>query len=237
MTLWQFDHALFAAVNGWAGTSQLLDRAVGFVVVSDLLKGILVMLAWWGMWFFTRDDQRRVRSGLIAVLICSVGAIFVGRSLAVLLPFRLRPLHDPAVDAVLPIGAAEGALGGWSSMPSDHAVLFFAMAVGMLLLNRGIGYVLLAHAVLVISLPRVFMALHYPSDIVFGALVGALIVAIVWAPVARWVARSRFFEYEERAGHLVYPVLFLVTYQAGTMFNSSRDALSVFAQLISYLVG
>ena len=122
-------------------------------------------------------------------------------------------------------------------MPSDHAVLFFAMAAGMLMLNRAIGYLLLVHAVFIIGLPRVFMGFHYPSDVAVGAVLGVLIVGLMWVPVVRLVERSRAIEYEARAGHFVYPVLFLVTYQAGTMFNESRRALTMMLRVARQFIG
>ena len=210
----QLDSSVLHVVNGFAGTNETLDFLVRFITTSDLVKGIPVMLMWWGLWFYRSDDHQRVRAGLVGVLLCAVGAIVAGRALAVVLPFTLRPAHDPTVDAVLPIGASESTLTGMSSMPSDHAVLFFALAISMLLINRTIGYVLLVHAVIVIGLPRVFMAYHYPSDVLVGGLVGTLIAVLLWRPITAAVERSGLLTLERHSGHLFYPGLFLVSYQA-----------------------
>jgi len=219
----RLDIWLFEAVNGLAGVSALLDGIVRFVSGSDVLKGLPVMLLWWGLWFKARDDQREARAKLIAVLACAIGAIVVGRGLAAMLPFRLRPMHDPTVDSILPIGAWERTLGGWSSMPSDHAVLFFALAMGTFFVHRTVGYLLLAHAVIVIGLPRIFMGFHYPSDIAAGALLGLLLAALLMPRVSSAVTRSRFFQVERDAPHFVYPLLFFLTFQTATLFDSARD--------------
>lgn len=219
----RLDIWLFEAVNGLAGVSALRDGIMRFVSGSDVLKGLPVMMLWWGLWFKFRDDQREARARLITVLACAIGAIVVGRGLAAVLPFRLRPMHDPAVDSILPIGAWERTLGGWNSMPSDHAVLFFALAVGMVFVHRAVGYLLVAHAVIVIGLPRIFMGFHFPSDIVVGALLGLLIAALMMRPFSAAVQRSRFFHVEREAPHLVYPLLFFVTFQTATLFDSARD--------------
>ena len=234
--LWQIDSTVFHAVNGAAGVNETLDFAVRIITRNDLVKGIPVMLVWWGLWFSQGEDRRRLHAGLLSVLIGAIMAIVAGRALAALLPFRLRPLHDPAFDAVSPIGSPVTTLDGWSSMPSDHAVLFFAMATSILFLNRTAGLLLLAHATLVVGLPRVFMGYHYPSDIVVGAAIGCLIAVLLWRPTTTVIERSGLVELQHRAGHLFYPALFLITYQAGTMFNDGRSALAALARVALQLV-
>lgn len=229
------DIELFRAVNGVAGNWALLDEAVRLLTGNHLLKGIPVMVLWWGLWFWSTADQVRMRAGLLSALFCALVAIFVGRGLNLALPFRYRPMHDPGMDATLPIGATERMLDGWSSMPSDHAVLFFALAAGLFAVHRAVGYVLLAHATFVVGLPRVFMGYHYPSDILVGAFVGCLIVALAWARGSALIRGSRFFELEKTQSHIVYPLLFLLTYEAGTMFEGSRTILSGFFRALQML--
>jgi hypothetical protein len=60
-------------------------------------------------------------------------------------------------------------LSGWSSFPSDHACLFFALATGLCLISPVIGGLALLHASLIVSLPRIYLGLHYPTDVLAGA--------------------------------------------------------------------
>lgn len=228
----QADVGVLLAINGLAGTWALLDEVVQYVSWQNLLKGIPVMVLWWGLWWWSSPDQVRMRAGLLSTLACAVVAIFVGRGLNLMLPFRPRPLHDPGVDTILPIGATERTLDGWSSMPSDHAVLFFALAAGMFAVHRAIGYGLFAHAMLVVSLPRVFMAYHYPTDIIVGALLGCTITVLIWPRVFAAIQGSRVFAFERSHSHIVYPFLFLLTWQAGTMFAASRSVVSAAWQTV-----
>ena len=55
--------------------------------------GLAMMLLFWGLWFADDRFGRDTRARLMAVLAVSAVAIFVGRALALLLPFRLRPMH------------------------------------------------------------------------------------------------------------------------------------------------
>ncbi len=57
------------------------------------------------------------------------------------------------------------------SFPSDHAAVAFAIAFGVFAFSRRVGILFLAAATL-ISLSRIALGLHYPSDVLAGALVG-----------------------------------------------------------------
>lgn len=78
------------------------------------------------------------------------------------------------------------------SLPSGHASNSFAFAIPFLLMTRDrLRYVFLGIAVFV-SLSRVFVGVHYPSDVITGVLVGILSsTAVVY--LYRW-AEKRFHE-------------------------------------------
>lgn len=83
------------------------------------------------------------------------------------------------------------------SFPSDHAVAAFAIAFSVALVaGRRPGALFLAGATMV-GITRVFVGLHYPGDIVGGALIGfacALIVFLAsrgrWGPLVRLLSRA-----------------------------------------------
>ena len=55
--------------------------------------------------------------------------------------------------------------------PSDHATAAFAIAVSVLVFRRRLGFLYLVAAA-VIAIARVFAGVHYPGDVLAGALVG-----------------------------------------------------------------
>lgn len=77
--------------------------------------------------------------------------------------------------------------GAHDSFPSGHATFSFALAVYMLFENRLFGGILLAGA-LIVSLSRVVIGIHWPLDILAGALLGTLVALTVWFIVTRFSA-------------------------------------------------
>jgi undecaprenyl-diphosphatase len=68
--------------------------------------------------------------------------------------------------------------------PSDHATAAFAIAVALLLRDRrlGIGALVLAT---VLAIGRVAIGVHYPTDVIGGAVLGAGCAAVLWLPPVR----------------------------------------------------
>ncbi|HEB01420.1 MAG TPA: phosphatase PAP2 family protein [Candidatus Portnoybacteria bacterium] len=58
-----------------------------------------------------------------------------------------------------------------SSFPSGHTAFFFALSVSIFFFNKKAGSIFLV-ASLFIGLARVFVGIHYPLDILAGAVVG-----------------------------------------------------------------
>jgi undecaprenyl-diphosphatase len=220
------DLFLFHLINGLAGTYESLDELVVLIASNDLVKGMFVWTVWWGLWFLNRHEPAQLRAKLLATAIISIVAIVVGRILSTSLPFRLRPIHNPEIPASLPINVDPLILDGWSSLPSDHAVFFFALATSLCFIHRRIGILLLLHATLFIALPRIYAGFHFPSDVMIGGFIGMMIPLICMKPCSQWIVRSRAFFLEERYPHVFYPVLFLISVQSATIFGSSRAIVS-----------
>jgi undecaprenyl-diphosphatase len=68
--------------------------------------------------------------------------------------------------------------------PSDHAVMAGAAATGLLLYARRLGVIAAALAVL-LAFSRVYIAAHYPHDVVAGLLFGAAVALLGWRLLAR----------------------------------------------------
>jgi undecaprenyl-diphosphatase len=227
---------LFLAVNQFVGTSYLRDNIINEISRNEVFKGLPVFMAWWGLWFAgTRSTTTRI--GLLTVVVTSMIAIIVGRLLAMVLPFRLRPIHDPELGAITPYGISAKTLQDWSSMPSDNAVFFFSLAVGMFLVHRLAGKLLIFHAILIISLPRIYMGVHYPGDILAGAAIGALMAVVLFRPVKMAIEKSGVMRLEADHPGFFYAALFLITFQSASMFESARVLLQSATTALKTILG
>jgi undecaprenyl-diphosphatase len=203
------DLVLFQSVNALVGRSFTLDALMALALDSAVLKGGPVaacfMFAWWhGAPGQRQSDNRRT----LLLTLCALFVVApVMKIVSTTVPISPRPLVAAEHIFVLKDGAmvasgitdfrvpatglaadlsqkaAEGTIAGndLASFPSDHAALFAAFAGGIFLALRAAGLAASIWAILGIFLPRVATGLHWPSDIIAGALAGLVILAIVMA--------------------------------------------------------
>jgi undecaprenyl-diphosphatase len=221
------DQAIFGIVNPLVGQWGFFDHLVALIGLNPLLKGVPVAMLFLYLWCRdgTEAARRRARARLAALLAISVLAIAVGRAAALLLPHRVRPLHAEEWDLRLPASVDPGLLDGWSSFPSDHAVLYAALAAGFWMVDRRAGLLAAAYALVVIAFARVYLTLHYPTDILGGAVVGVGVCLVLMPPLARLAQWARLPHAAERWPELAHPLLFVALFQIASMFNSARAVL------------
>ena len=227
-----FDSHIILWLNQFAHSSPVTDQAIDFLANSHLLKGGVVICLLWFAWF--RHPCHRHH--LIATLLGSFVAMASARALASLLPYRPRPLHLAELDLTLPYGMAPVTEQGWwasSAFPSDHAVLFFALAGGLCLVNRRLGIAALFYVTLMIALPRIYLGLHYPTDILAGALLGLVIIRLANSQWVVTTLAAPLLSVFRRQPAWCYPALFLITYQIADMFESSRALVGLVLTLLT----
>ena len=191
-----FDTDIVHFLNQFANHSRAFDLAARTLANNSFFKGGLTVAVLWWVWFLPGNNMLRNRKVVIATLASAIVSVILGRLLALYLPFRLRPVQTPELGFVLPYGMTHDSLRGWSSFPSDHAMVFFAVSTGLWFVSRRLGAILSAYVAIFVGLPRVYVGLHYPTDVIGGALVGIFFAYIanseplrtrLAAPVLRWV--------------------------------------------------
>jgi len=171
------DLFIFYSINNLAGHWRILDLFFVFLA-KYLIYLILISL---GIYWLKTDwpTRKMIIFSFLAVLL---GLVFNG--LIFLFYFRPRPFISHQVNLLLPHSPD-------SSFPSDHATFVFALAWFFFFFKKRIWSGLLFLGFL-LGFSRIYVGLHYPSDIIASFLVGFL---------AGWVIYQliRFFQ-NKKAG-------------------------------------
>ncbi|MEZ5101609.1 MAG: phosphatase PAP2 family protein [Thermoleophilia bacterium] len=170
------DLDVFRALNGFAAAHDGFEDTVRvFVQLALVVFGGLVILL-----FVTQRGPERIetRRSALAAGAGALLALALAQPIAHLVD-RPRPYvaHPDVVHLYLSRTSDP-------SFPSDHATAAFAIAVAILLRNRRAGLVVLALAA-ILAAGRVLLGVHYPADVLAGAMLGSLVSLAIHASPAR----------------------------------------------------
>lgn len=212
-----FDLAILRFLTGLANGSVTFDAAVAALTGLELAKGGVVMALYWWAWFDARSDARR-REVLISTLFAAAVATTAASLLATALPFRLRPNLQYRTPGQL---VAPG-WDDWSAFPSDHATLFFALAAGLYRALPWAGRAALLHALFVVCLPRLYVGLHYPTDVLGGAVLGVASALLFTSARLRSAIARLPLAFARRSPGPFHAAFFLLSYLVATLFSDLR---------------
>jgi undecaprenyl-diphosphatase len=169
---WSILHALNDFLYRHDGVE---DPLLFYVEISEAL-----FIATLAVIFMFATGVRNVawRRASVAAVLSAGLALAVGKVISELVD-RSRPFVVDAHGVHLFSGHAAD-----PSFPSDHATASFAVATAILLRHRRAGILALAAAA-VLSVGRVALGVHYPSDVLAGAALGAAAALALWAPLLR----------------------------------------------------
>ncbi len=219
------DISVVSYVNSFVNQSETFDRALAVLVHLNAFKGAEITSLLWYVWLVPDRRISDPRSVFLPSVIGAFAAIILARGLQHLLPYSYRPLHDPALDFAVPAGINPNILADASSFPSDHTVLYFAVATAIFLANRQAGIFAYVWTVVFTCLPRLYVGFHYPSDLLAGAAIG---VFIMWAAFKTpWPAYIPNFlrGWEERHATSLHVLVFLFAISLATTFNEPRTVM------------
>lgn len=219
------DHAILLWINGFARHSYTFDKSVVLLTDEDFLKGGVFFIFLWWLWFRNSSDAMSDRVDVIRIAAAICFTIVIARALQILLPGRPRPINDPSLAFVAPFTQPRDILEHWSSFPSDHAVVFFALATAIWARYRLLGAIAFLWIAIFAMLPRLYVGLHYPSDVAAGAVIGIVVMIIADAlPMPRLALRliERLFAWERRHPASFYCTAVAVTYEFMSLFDDVR---------------
>lgn len=172
------DYDIFQMINHFAASVSVLNPVMKFLAEDAeylFFAGVLLY------WFIRTDRNRRMTfEALIAACVGLGISGLIGHFL-----YRDRPFVTHTVIQLIAHPAN-------ASFPSDHALGAFVIASTIWLYHKKTGILWLILGGL-IALSRVWTGVHYPSDVIAGAVMGNLIALTVHG-VFKYSARLRRIE-------------------------------------------
>lgn len=187
-TILEFDRQLLLYLNGIH--TSILDQVMW--LASDKL--IWVPLYLFFLWLFYRQERKSFWL-LLLVIVLMIVVSDQAANLFKNTVMRLRPTNDPSLkDMVLTVN---GYTGGAFGFYSGHASNSFVVAVFVVsLLRKGRNFLIpiCFGFALLVSYSRIYLGVHYPGDVLAGAIAGSLI-ALVFVKVyhnlkSRWIGND-----------------------------------------------
>lgn len=192
------DQQWLLAINGWHSEwadilMWYISKSTTWLPLYALLVGLIVYR--FGILSPSLCREGRRGSSLLRVLIILAGfAVAVGLSdfvsSGIIKPWvcRLRPTHEPELDGLIHL--VNGYTGGLYGFVSSHAANTMACALLFALLYRNkyatVGLMLW---VALNCYSRMYLGVHYPTDIIGGLAIGAMMATLTYGMVRRLVER------------------------------------------------
>lgn len=177
--MYTFDHDLFLWLNFDGGVvMDTIMKAISTPAVWAWLYLLILWLVWrksgWrgALLFLVLAGAAVGLSDMIAGIFKHTGLL---KNLWPSFPVRLRPMHTPELEGLIHVVKQ----GGQYGTVSAHAATMVAIAVMAIAAigRRWFGWLMLTVVVLV-CYSRIYLAYHFPMDIVLGTVVGLIAGAV-----------------------------------------------------------
>ena len=148
-----------------------------FFIYNRLVSGFVFSAACY--YFWSLRDERTVwrRARIIELTVACIAAVLVTLALR---PFigSLPPSRDSGFQQLFPPYLWD--IGSGNSFPSHSTLVYFVMAAGLWPISRKVSAILCAWVLLAVSLPRVYIGGHYPSDVAASLVIGVAALWVAW---------------------------------------------------------
>ena len=229
----KLDMSVINFIHNHLHKNYTIDEILKFFTNSIFFQGGFLIMVFYWLWFLPEEKGKKDRRIIIMIaLFSSFVAIFFGRVIVNLLPFRIRPLRDPSLALDFALDSQSNYVDNLSSFPSDHAVLFFSMAAGLYFVSKKAGILAFIYSTLITNLTRVYFYYHYLTDVIAGAIIGISITYLLCH--SSWMKKmaEKVYPYCEQKPQYFYPVFFLITYQLASLFGDIRETLTFLRRIL-----
>ncbi len=179
----QYDKSLMLFLNGLH--NPFFDRIMWVISARETWIPLYLALLVWLIWKLGKKSVYPILFALVAVGLSDFISVHAFKEVF----HRLRPCHDPEIGQMMHL--LHQYCGGLYGFVSSHAADTFSLAMFLSLVIRSRWFtVCMVGWASLVSYSRIYLGVHFPGDIMGGALLGSLIAYLVYLLYLRILSKE-----------------------------------------------
>lgn len=191
MVFSQFNIDAFRLINDLGKQYPYLNPVIVFLAEYMLYFLCLSIVVYW----FTRTNRNRmmVIQAVIAFILAEILGKIAGQFHSHYQPFAVLPHVNQLIEHDID-----------NSFPSDHTILFFSVCISFWLVRKK-GEWLWLMLPFCVAISRIWVGVHYPIDVITGALLGVISALFVYWLVPKLSSIKQLLALYEKMEQQILP--------------------------------